>query len=561
MLPPPSALRSGCRIYSLFLCLISPNAWANCQMIEVGRLPVEVVSNALLVPGKINGQEIKILVDTGSQDSFFLLDAVEAAGLNPTTESRYYLENPRGDSTAYKVTIARLDVGSSKIEGKVWPVFDVSNPDIDVGMVLGADFWSELDYEIDLANGTIVLWDNKDCDKASLGYWSKEIMLALLKKKHGEYPEVNASINATPLTATIDTGTPVTFIHPVLAERIGYRKEDNSEGAHVGTFDVFEMGDLTIKNAHMLVPRKGTYILGPGSHLRGQTGSDGNLILGTDFLSANHILVANSQGYLYMTYNGGQVFQTHFTGLASAEEKLQQDKVEATEHLSKQGAEALLRGMIAVSKGQYSAAEPDLQAAYEEMRASGNLATQPGLDAMAKLAESLLRQEKSAAAALILEELIPVEERVSGSDHKNVGMYLHFLGVTYIALHKYQEAVVTLSKALPILEKAFGPEGRESTEALISLGTALEGAADYKLAEGNYSRALTIAERRPDVDQLEVVRALLNVGRMMETQGRNQEAITTYQRAHDIMVSQSGDKEMLVYIDQLIKHAQEAATR
>lgn len=553
--------------------LSAMETWAGCRMVETGRIPLTVESNVLLVNGSINGHPIDILVDTGSHDSFIVLESAKAAGLNPVRDRRYYLQGRVQDSTIYKAKVDRLVIGNTRIEGKQWPVMQIgeSGLDLGIGMVLAADFWSKTDYEIDIAGGEIVLWDNAGCGKAALAYWSKEFMLALFREKNSEYPELKAALNGSPVSAVIDTGAATTSVNGVVADRVGFRV-DGEDGEPrlskpgrartvVGKFERFELGDLTIQNARILVPPVNAYVVGIGSLVRGASPSEANISLGVDFLSANRVLVSNNQGYLYMTYNGGRVFQTNVSDMASAEKHLSEGRVEASEYLSKSGGEAFLRGSIAYRKQQYVEAEPDLRVAYDELQSNGHLETQPGRDALAMLSRTLVMQDRNEEALPLLQEYVRIEERISGPTHRNLAYGLTGLAGAYMSQHKYAEALATMEKAHPLIEQLHAPDSPEYMEFLLAYGTTLEGSADYVRAEEMYGRAMAIAAREPEPDQRNVARALINVGRMQESQERYQEALRSYQRAREIYATLPNNTEFLDFADRVIKDVQEAATR
>ena len=72
------------------------------------------------------------------------------------------------------------------------------------------------------------------------------------------------------------------------------------------------MGDLTVRNAKLLVAdvHAPSRYREQGSLIPKSRREISDLLIGSDFLRANRVLIANSQGLMYFTYNGGQIFQT-----------------------------------------------------------------------------------------------------------------------------------------------------------------------------------------------------------------------------------------------------------
>jgi predicted aspartyl protease len=567
-------LRCSCFFTCLFLGLTARYAGADCKMVELGRFPVQLVENQIHIKGIINGTAVNILVDTGGAESVIMQDAAKRAGLKPVRESRYQMVGISGKTDVFRTRVPELIIGNFRVRDRIWPVIDASKSFADIGMILGADFWSKLDFEINLAAEELILWENRNCAKAALAYWNKDFMLALLAHTSDKI-RADALVNGKEMRALLDTGASVSFIDRRVAERLGYRK-DTAEGdpkaiagignrgtlnSFVGIFDTFTLGDLTVQNAHLRIMDMEKNTQETGSRAGGSLVDFESLVLGADFLLANHVLIANSQHYLYMTYNGGPVFQTAATSASKIVEAVDSGNFEASENLSREETGVYLRANVALYKEQYAEAEPLFRQTLKVLEGNGRDATPEGLAALTGLAYSVARQKKHGEAEILLKRLLPLQEQALGIENKPIVITLELLGETLVAVHKYPEAVAALDRALPMVEKVYREGDPEQEQALINLGTALEGTADYKRAEDMYSRSVALAEKRSGANHPDTARALLQVARMEETQGRYQQAIETYQRARDMFVAGAADKEMLDYVEQAIAGAREAATR
>lgn len=320
----------------LFLPLIlavTP-AHADCRLATIGTFSLQLPGYPLLIPGKLNGHDTTILADTGAGESLIWLDAVEQAGLRPVRDTRYTMTGISGKTTVYKVKVEELTIGDFVVRNKVWPVIGGRIFDERLGMILGADFWSKLDFEINLADREIILWDATGCENTSPVYWSREFMLAKLEQAGRGLIQTDVLINGTRIRAMFDTGAVVTMMDSGLARRIGFRTEAADSGtssqvagigdrgkvdSFVATFDTFQMGDLTIKNARIRVLDMDRHIRTEGGRIRGPAVDINRVVIGADFLLANRVFVANSQSALYMTYSGGQVFQAESLPAPAAE--------------------------------------------------------------------------------------------------------------------------------------------------------------------------------------------------------------------------------------------------
>ena len=323
--------RPCCRWYAamlLPLILATAPAHADCQLAKMGTFPLERPGYPLLIPGKLNGHDITILADTGAQESNVWRDAAERAGLQPVRDTRYRVTGISGETTAYKVKVEELAIGDFVVRNRIWPVIGGRTITEGLGMILGADFWSKVDFEINLANREIILWDTSGCKNTPPVYWSREFMLAKMEQAGRGQIQTDVSINGKRIRAMLDTGATFTMMDSQLARNIGFHTDAANSGvssrisgigdrgtvdSFLAIFDTFQMGDMTINNARIRVLDMDRYTQTEGTRLRQSKLHITRVVIGADFLLANRVLVANSQGALYMTYDGGQVFQAEST--------------------------------------------------------------------------------------------------------------------------------------------------------------------------------------------------------------------------------------------------------
>lgn len=311
-------------------CLGSGQALAGCDLIKLGTLPVINDAAGIEVPGSINGHEIRVMVDTGAFASMVVEAAVRAAGLHPSQVPNGRLVGVGGEAAAEEVTVDDLKFGDFTVHKEILVVTpgDMGN----VGLILGADVLSRLDVEIDLAKNLVIFWEPRNCEHTALAYWdSKNFMMADLKHRGGYINSnkfgLDVKIDGKDIPATLDTGSEVSTMSMETAHSLGFDERKSSpdpndtvHGAfgelipvYTATFDTFSLGPMTIKNAKFAVaditkPSERSEV---GTRFLQKNDSLPKLTIGRDFLLANHVYIANSQGYLYFTYNGGPIFQRH----------------------------------------------------------------------------------------------------------------------------------------------------------------------------------------------------------------------------------------------------------
>jgi tetratricopeptide (TPR) repeat protein/predicted aspartyl protease len=300
-------------------------AWAKCQLNEVGALQVTMIGKRVLLPAQINGQDVQFVIDSGADLSVI------------TPSDADMLQLPRG-RMPFGVSVlgvtgeADADIGLVKVLTLAnTPLknmrFVVGGGDVGAGAVglLGQNILGLFDVEYDLAKGSIHLWSPKGCSRtADLGYWSgtePESVIDLDSDgfRYAKHTKGPVYVNGVRLTAIFDTGSTGSVMTRAAAARAGIKPNDPGVVSAEPTIGIgkqvvaswiapvksFKIGDEEIRDTKM---RFSDIQL-----------TDADMLLGADFFLAHHIFVSNQQHKLYLTYNGGPVFETGQTpGLTTA---------------------------------------------------------------------------------------------------------------------------------------------------------------------------------------------------------------------------------------------------
>jgi tetratricopeptide (TPR) repeat protein len=182
----------------------------------------------------------------------------------------------------------------------------------DAAGVLGQNFWGVADVEYDLANGVIRLARPEGCGDRALAYWAASLPLSRVNlatdARDFHLSHAYIRVNGVRLKALLDTGASTSFLTFAAAKRAGIDPngpDTKSNGftrgfgrspvkTRIAPVDLLEIGDEKIEHTHLRL---------------GDTDLSGeDMLLGADFFLSHRIYVANGQGRLYFTYNGGPVF-------------------------------------------------------------------------------------------------------------------------------------------------------------------------------------------------------------------------------------------------------------
>lgn len=348
--------RASWRFGAISLSLIAASAWgggeppgarpSRCDYVNIKTLPIEFSGIRPLVAGSIDGNAVKMLVDTGSDRTVLLRSAVEKFAL-PLAGHAGTSIGTNGVSEAYGVRLGEFKIGEDDADSSDLAVIWHATGNLPYDALVGASFLFEHDLELDLARQVLRffrpaarLLSPFACGRAFLAYWDENAFVAGLDAMSAEdlRPVVTAEVNGERIRAMIDTGATVSIISPAAAARAGVTPR--SQGVEeVGYFDgigsrmrkswlapfgTFSLGGEIVENVRLHVKD----ISWDGADAPSDSGSAlrtrglPEMILGIDFLKAHRLLFAMSQKRLYFSYLGGPVMngQPQWTARAGAEQ-------------------------------------------------------------------------------------------------------------------------------------------------------------------------------------------------------------------------------------------------
>ena len=284
---------------------------AKCKLEQVAEWPVRLQRNLPVIQGSINGKPIGVLLDTGAAVSIITKAAARSMDI-PTRATGEMLNGVGGASRIETARVAVLRIGDGKVENMRVRVAG-ERPIAGVDFILGSDFFQRVDLEIDYAKGVMRLFSpSPECKGASLAFWDAGAQQVPMK---GEvHVMVPLKVNGREVDAMVDSGASSSVVSRALASKLGITADSpGSVASHcmagvgadsvrswVGMFDTVTIGGETIRDARLRVMD-----MDDMAHSRG-TAPD--VILGTDFLRAHHLLISRLQDKLYFSYAGGQVF-------------------------------------------------------------------------------------------------------------------------------------------------------------------------------------------------------------------------------------------------------------
>ncbi len=293
-----------------------------CKVARIAEWPLRTEQYRPVLDGAINGRKIGILIDTGADISLVHRSAATRLGLTRyRTGGRFF--GIGGETHAESVHIDEFRLGQGV--RKNWEVLVAGEGSFsdDVAVLLGDDYFQQVDVEFDLAHNAVRLYETKDCEGVSLAYWATE-PAGEVPIEAGSRIRLTVAINGKPVRAQLDSGVGYSMLSKADAARLGVTPEspgvvaggcvrglgEKQADSWFGQFESFAIGNERIRNPRIRFAdlwRHTTYTE-TGSRVPNRFAGHPDLLLGADFLRAHRVLVARSQRKMYFTYAGGTVF-------------------------------------------------------------------------------------------------------------------------------------------------------------------------------------------------------------------------------------------------------------
>jgi hypothetical protein len=261
------------------LVAISTLAAGECKFVKTAEWPVTVSGNALVVEGAINGNRVGVALDTGTNVSRIAGSAADRFGLVRREAGGLYTLSSGGNAVDAN-SIREFRVGGSTL--KDWGKLIVEGAEErDYAVVLGYDFFQQMDVEFDLAQKMVRLFQPQGCGDLPLAYWAPrgpgKTAGRVPLQADSQRPAllVPVSLGGKPAVAALSTGSAYSFVDPSFST------------------ETFAIGDELIRDPALRKADLGRR----------------DMLLGLDFLRAHRVLVAHSQRRVYFTYSGGRVFE------------------------------------------------------------------------------------------------------------------------------------------------------------------------------------------------------------------------------------------------------------
>lgn len=292
-----------------------------CVMYQVGDLKVEFTRNRALLQGAVNGQPVRVLIDTGADRSLLFRPSAKALHLPLEDLPGMRMGGAGGMTQAQVADVRELKLaGATSTNLRMLVAGEGRMADFDV--LLGEDFLGHYDIEFDLPHGAIRLLQPRGCGEQDMAYWASAYNETPIASDHNSRIGLVVKLNGRAVRAILDSGAQTSVATPRAASTSGVKLQASDIkgrglGAltltnQVGVLDSFSIGQETIRNAKLRFSDLfgATTYSETGSLLAKHDVDEPEMLLGADFLKSHRVLVSRTRHMVYFTYEGGPVFDT-----------------------------------------------------------------------------------------------------------------------------------------------------------------------------------------------------------------------------------------------------------
>jgi hypothetical protein len=293
-----------------------PALAGECKLKRFASIPISPINGQILVDSSINGEAVKLLVDTGSWGNSLAQNFVNRThGAKSDTPNGFGLT---GKIIRGETHIDQLTLGGAVARDAVFGIANLGGDGSDgrpVGL-LGAAFLAHFDVEIDPGARRMNLFSQDHCPGSGV-YWAKEFFRLPIDLTPDKHLTAQIEIDGKVLHGLIDTGASVTTMRLAVARAVfdispdavapqDHRSMIGADGTKIDSFThsfkSLRFGDITLHDTKVMIGDidSGKGYVTTGSRITGLADQP-DVIIGLSLLSRLHLFIAYSEPALYFT--------------------------------------------------------------------------------------------------------------------------------------------------------------------------------------------------------------------------------------------------------------------
>jgi len=279
----------------------------SCALVPLADMPLDTRANLMFVTAVINGQPVRLLVDTGAERTVLTQAAVARLGLPHDARRQTRSLGIGGSSSNWDVDISGIVLGQTRFPVDHVVVGNFTIDHIDgprTDGLLGADILLAFDMDIDSAAHRLTLYRVRRCADAVPPWREPAIRINGLDARRDRLL-VPITLDGMAGMAILDTGAQATSIGMQLAHRLGLSAEslqaDRTIMAHGAAPQAVS---VHVHQFHELVVGGEARIEDPALAVVPNDSGIGDALLGGDFLRGRRVWLSFATRRLFVGVGG-----------------------------------------------------------------------------------------------------------------------------------------------------------------------------------------------------------------------------------------------------------------
>ena len=298
---------------AMAMLLAAPGARADnkCSLNREVEVPISMSGLRPLMTAQINGKSAKFLLDSGAFYSMMSTATAQEFNLK-LSGSNYMVSGVGGQQKTWFTSVKDFSFLGTTFHDVEFMVSGSEIGSEEAGLI-GENLLGHFDVEYDLANGTIRLYKPQGCERTALAYWAAGQAFSLMDIEAIGLSNAHivgvAYVNGKKIRALFDTGASTSVLSLDAAKTLGI--DVNAPGVVAAGYS-YGIGRGVAKS--YIVP-VASFKVGDNEEIKntririaGIRLTNADMLVGADFFLSHRMFVSNTQHRLYVTYNGGAVF-------------------------------------------------------------------------------------------------------------------------------------------------------------------------------------------------------------------------------------------------------------
>jgi tetratricopeptide (TPR) repeat protein/predicted aspartyl protease len=295
------------------LLAVAPDARADnkCNLNREVEVPIFMSGLRPLMTAQINGKNAKFLLDSGA--GYSMMSTATAREFNlRLSGSNYTVSGVGGQQKTWFTSVKDFSFLGTTFHDVEFMVSGSEIGSEEAGLI-GENLLGHFDVEYDLAKGAVRLYKPQGCERTALAYWAagQGFSLMDIEAIGGSNAHIVgvAYVNGKKIRALFDTGASTSVLSLAAAKTLDI--DVNAPGVVAAGYS-YGIGRGVAKS--YIVPIA-SFKVGDNEEIKntririaGIRLPNADMLVGADFFLSHRVFVSNTQHRLYVTYNGGAVF-------------------------------------------------------------------------------------------------------------------------------------------------------------------------------------------------------------------------------------------------------------